>query len=125
MKIAVTSGGSDLEAQIDPRFGRARYLLIVDVDSYRCEAIENPNVNATGGAGIQTAQLIADHEAEAVLTGDCGPNASRALAAAGLRVYVGLGGSVREAVESFKRGELTPVVGSSVPDHFEAPDRTE
>ncbi len=118
MKIAVTSTGSDLDAQIDPRFGRAQYLLIIDVESYEVEAIENPNIAAGGGAGIQTSQLVVDRGAEAVLTGNCGPNAFRTLAAAGLKIYTGLNGSVREAVESLKSGELTPTEGPSVPGHF-------
>jgi len=118
MRIAVTSTGPDLDAEIDPRFGRAQYLLLVDTDSLEFEAVQNPNIAAGGGAGVQTSQMIASKGAEAILTGNCGPNAYRTLSAAGVQVYVGLSGTVRDAVEAFKRGELQPVGGPSVPGHF-------
>lgn len=118
MKIAITSAAADLDAQMDPRFGRAQYLLIVDTESLEFEAVENPNIAAGGGAGIQTSQMIANKGAEAVLTGNCGPNAYQTLSAAGMKVYVGLSGPVRQALEAFKRGELAPIEGPSVPGHF-------
>ena len=117
MKIAVSSTGTDLDAQVDPRFGRAQHLLIVDIDSLEFEAVANPNVTAGGGAGIQTAQMIASKGAEAVLTGSCGPNAFRTLTAAGIQVYAGLSGSVREAVDAFKGGKLGPLSEPSAPGH--------
>jgi len=120
MRIAVTSTGPDLDAEMDPRFGRAQYLLVVDTDSLEFEAVENPNIAAGGGAGIQTSQMIASKGVEAILTGNCGPNAYRTLSAAGLQIYVGISGIVRDAVESFKRGELQPISNPSVPGHFGA-----
>jgi predicted Fe-Mo cluster-binding NifX family protein len=118
MKIAITSTAPDLDAEMDPRFGRARYLLIVETETLEFEAIENPNIAAGGGAGIQTAQMIAGKGAEALLTGNCGPNAYQTLSAAGVQVYVGLSGPVRRAMEALKRGELQPIAGPSVPGHF-------
>ena len=118
MKIAVSSTGPSLEAQVDPRFGRAQFLVIVETDTLEFEAIENPNLMAGGGAGIQTAQMIAGKGATVVLTGNCGPNAYRALSAAGITVHVGVTGTVREGVERFKRGELESSAGPSVPGHF-------
>jgi len=103
---------------MDPRFGRAQYLLVVDTDSLEFEAVENPNIAAGGGAGIQTSQMIASKGVEAILTGNCGPNAYRTLSAAGLQIYVGLSGIVRDAVEAFKRGEIQPISSASVPGHF-------
>jgi predicted Fe-Mo cluster-binding NifX family protein len=102
MKIAVTSTGPNLEAALDPRFGRAQYLLMVDTDTFDFEALQNPNIDAGSGAGIQTAQMIAAQGVQAVLTGNCGPNASQALSAAGITVQLGAKGTVREAVERFK-----------------------
>jgi predicted Fe-Mo cluster-binding NifX family protein len=118
MKIAVSSAGPDLDAQVDPRFGRAQYLLVVDTETLEFEALQNPNVAAGGGAGIQTAQMIAAKGAQVVLTGNCGPNAYRTLEAAGITVHVGATGTVREAVERFKRGEFQATAGPSVPGHF-------
>jgi predicted Fe-Mo cluster-binding NifX family protein len=118
MKVAVSSTGPDLDAQVDPRFGRAQYLLVVDIDSLEFEALENPNMAAGGGAGIQTAQMIAAKGAEAVITGNCGPNAYRTLAAAGIGVHVGASGTVRQAIEDFKSGKYQATTGPSVPGHF-------
>jgi predicted Fe-Mo cluster-binding NifX family protein len=118
VKIAITSSGPTLDSQVDPRFGRAQYLLIVDTDRMDVEAIENPNVAAGGGAGIQTSQMVAHTGARAVLTGNCGPNAFRTLSAANIQVYTNLCGTVRDVIQSFTRGELAPIADPSVPSHF-------
>ncbi len=120
MKIAVTSTGADLDAQVDPRFGRAQYFLIVDTDNLEFQAIENAAAQAFGGAGVQAAQAVASAGAEAVVTGNVGPNAHQTLSAADLKVYVGASGTVREAVEAFKRGELQAAGQPSVGPHFGA-----
>jgi predicted Fe-Mo cluster-binding NifX family protein len=111
MRIAVSSTGQGLEAEMDPRFGRCDYFVIVDGDTMDAESVENPNVMAAGGAGIQSAQLVAGKGAEVVLTGHCGPNAFQTLEAAGIPVCVGAGGSVRHVVELYKKGELAPAGG--------------
>ncbi|RPJ51452.1 MAG: hypothetical protein EHM23_34105, partial [Acidobacteria bacterium] len=61
MKIAVTATAPDLQAQIDPRFGRCPYFLIVETDDLSFQAVENPNLTLSSGAGIQSAQLLAEH----------------------------------------------------------------
>jgi predicted Fe-Mo cluster-binding NifX family protein len=87
MKIAITSQGRDLNSQIDPRFGRAAFILIVDTDLPKVEVIDNEeNINAFKGAGIQAAAMISKRGAEVLLTGYCGPNAYKTLQAAGLKV---------------------------------------
>ena len=118
MKIAITSAGPTLDSQIDPRFGRAEYLLIVNTDTLDVEPIQNPNVAGGGGAGIQTAQMVVSKGAEAVLTGNCGPNAYRTLEAADVKVYAGVSGTVRAALEALKQGSLDSLLGPSVPGHF-------
>ena len=118
MKIAITSTGQDLTSQIDPRFGRSPYFIFIDPETMQFEAIENPNVNAMGGAGIQTAQLIANKGVEVVLTGSCGPNAFQTLQAAGVKVIVGVVGTVNEAIEKYKSGGLKPTAGPNVGSHF-------
>lgn len=118
MKICITSQGSDLDAQIDPRFGRCHCFIIVDPETMKFEVIENSNVGAMSGAGIQSAQLIAGKGAEVVLTGNVGPNAFQTLQAAGLKVITGITGSIRDAIERYKKGEITPIAGPSVPGHF-------
>jgi predicted Fe-Mo cluster-binding NifX family protein len=113
MKIAISATAPQLDADLDPRFGRCQYLLIVDTESMEFEAIENPAMSAPGGAGIQAAQFIAEKSVEAVVTGDCGPNAYQVLSAAGVPVFVGASGRVRDVIEAFKRGELSPVSEAS------------
>ena len=117
MKIAVSSSGKDLDAQIDPRFGRCSYFLIIDIEDMSYEAFGNENVALGGGAGIQSAQFVASKGAEALITGNCGPNAAQALAAAGIKFYVGQTGTVREAVECYKNGILTPATEANAPVH--------
>ena len=82
MKIAVTSQGKDLNSQVDPRFGRAAYVIIVDSDTNDFKVIDNgENVNAMKGAGIQAASNVVNSGAKVLLTGFCGPNAYKALQA--------------------------------------------
>ncbi|MBN2206066.1 MAG: NifB/NifX family molybdenum-iron cluster-binding protein [Candidatus Aminicenantes bacterium] len=119
MKIAVTASSPSLDGPVDPRFGRGPYFLIVDSETLAFEAVENPYVGASGGAGIQAAQLVAEKGVQAVLTGSCGPNAFQTLKAAGIKVMIGVSGTVREAVRAFAGGAaFTEATGPNVPSHF-------
>jgi len=118
MKVVVSSMGTDLDSEIDPRFGRCAYFLLVDTDTMTYEALDNGNIALGGGAGIQSAQLVASKGAKAVITGNCGPNAVRTLIAAGVEVIVGQSGSVRRAVEDFKAGRLKSTTEANVADHY-------
>jgi predicted Fe-Mo cluster-binding NifX family protein len=113
MKIAVSATAPHLDAELDPRLGRCQYFLIVDTESMEFEAIENPAIMAPGGAGIQAAQLIVEKGVQAVITGNCGPNAFQVLSAAGVPVLVGASGSVRDVVEAYKKGRLSPIAAAS------------
>ncbi len=105
MKIIVTAEGEGLGAQIDSRFARAKMFILVDTETLEVENFDNVQVlNVPQGAGIQAAKNVVERGAEAVLTGHCGPNAFRALKSAGIRIYLGAEGTVREAVESLKKG---------------------
>lgn len=110
MKLIITATAPDLEALVTPRFGRADYFIVVDTDTMQWQAHQNHGVNAAGGAGAQAAQFAAQQGAQAVISGDFGPNAYTALAAAGIQMYLlGTSRTVAEAVEQFKAGKLTPV----------------
>ncbi len=117
MRIAVTSVGRTMDAQVDPRFGRAACFVVVDTESMEFQAIENNNVDAGGGAGISAAKVVIDAGAKAVLTGNCGPNAERTLRAGNVKLYTGVTGTVAEAVEQFKTGKLTEATGPNVQSH--------
>jgi predicted Fe-Mo cluster-binding NifX family protein len=116
VKVCVSSQGTTLDAQIDPRFGRCQYFLIVDTDTLEYEAIKNPHIDSMGGAGIQSGQFIAEKRVKTVITGNVGPNAFQTLQAAGIEIITGASGSVKEAVERYKKGEFkltqAPTTGS-------------
>jgi len=118
MKIAVTSTGKTLDSQVDPRFGRAAYFIVVDTETMEFNVVENQNVSAAGGAGINSAKNIIDAGAEAVLTGNCGPNAELTLTAASVKLYTSVTGTISEAIESFKAGKLTKTAAANVQAHF-------
>ncbi len=117
MKIAITSSGKDLNSTVDPRFGRCSYFIIVDADSMEFKSVDNPAVTASGGAGIQAAQMIADEGVEAVITGNVGPNAIRTLSIAGIEVYSGARGTIEDTIKLFKEGELTKADSATVNSH--------
>jgi predicted Fe-Mo cluster-binding NifX family protein len=117
MRIAVTATSPSLDAAMDPRFGRCPYFLFIETDDMSFEAIENTNGSLGGGAGIQSARLIAQRDAKAVLTGNCGPNAHKALSAAGIDVFVGCSGTVSEAVLRLKSGQMRAAAAPDVASH--------
>ena len=119
MKIVVSSSGTLPESPVDARFGRAAYFVLVDTESGAIEAHGNEqNLNAVQGAGIQAAQTLCRLGAEVVITGHCGPKAFRTLQAAGIQVVVGAEGTVADAVEQFKNGQLVPTSAPDVDGHW-------
>jgi len=107
MKVALSANGRDLDAQIDPRFGRCAYFVIVDTDDMSFEAFDNESNTLGGGAGIQAAQFVASKGAKVLITGQCGPNAVRTLSAADVELFTGQTGTVREAIGRYKNGDLS------------------
>jgi len=107
MKICITSMDPSLDSEMDPRFGRCQYFLFVDPETMAFEAVENPNLGAAGGAGIQSAQLLANKGVEALITGQVGPNAFTTLQAAGIKIIIGVSGKIREVMEKYNKGQLS------------------
>ena len=119
MKICITSTGPNLDSDMDPRFGRCQYFLFIDSDTQAFEAVENPNIGASGGAGIQSAQLVANNGVEALITGQVGPNAFTTLQAAGIKILTGASGKVREVLEKYQKGQISSSAqGPTVKAHF-------
>jgi predicted Fe-Mo cluster-binding NifX family protein len=117
MKIAVSVTEPSLDARVDPRFGRCQYFIIINPDTMEFETVENSWAAAGSGAGISTAQTIAGKGVEAVLTGNCGPNAFQVLFAAAIKVVTGVSGTVRDAVRDYKAGKYETSSQPNVPGH--------
>jgi len=109
MKIAISATASDINSPFDPRFGRGASFVFVDTETGKWETYPNTAVSASGGAGIQTAQFVAKHGVQAVVSGGFGPNAFATLNAAGIKMFVARDGTVQELVKKLKAGELQEV----------------
>ena len=120
MKLCVTATGDNLEALLDPRFGRCAYLVIVNSETLQFEAIPNVASKARGGAGIQAAQIVSNQGAKVLVTGNVGPNAFQALSATGIQIITGVSGTIKGVVEKFKKGELRKTDAPTVGEHFGA-----
>jgi len=119
MKVAVTSQGKELSSEIDPRFGRAKWLIVVDTEEGDFKAYDNVlNLNAVQGAGIQTGQNIANLGVEAVITGNIGPNAFKTLDAVNVKVFLASSQTVQDAIDLFKAGKLKEVGKANVEGHW-------
>ena len=107
MKFAVTSQGLELTSPVDPRFGRAKYFLVVDTETDETHAVDNAiNLNAVQGAGIQAGRKIIELGVEAIITGQMGPKAFATLQAGGISIFTGATGTVANAIEQFEAGDL-------------------
>jgi len=118
MKICVSASSDSLDANVDPRFGRCPYFVVVDSETMEFTVVSNDSTNAAHGAGIQAAQTVANMGAKVVITGNVGPNAFNVLSATGIKIVTGASGSVREAVEKYKSGQLKETGNPTVGGHF-------
>ena len=119
MKVVVTSIGEGMDSQVDPRFGRASQFVLVDTETGETQSVDNSGgVSAAQGAGVQAAETISRLGAECLITGHCGPKAFRALQAAGIEVYTGASGTVTEAIEQLRSGDLQCSGGPDVGGHW-------
>jgi predicted Fe-Mo cluster-binding NifX family protein len=117
MKIVVSAQGDTLEAPVSPVFGRCPTYVFVDTETMAYEAVANPAMSQGGGAGIQAAQFVVERGAQAVLSGNLGPNAFDVLQAATVPSYLLSAGTVRQSVEAFKDGRLPAMGGANVAAH--------
>ena len=115
MKICVSAVAGNLDAQVDPRFSRCAYYMIVDSETMQFEAVLNTAAGAMSGAGIQAAQSIVNRKVDVLITGNVGPNAFQVLSSAGIKVVPNASGTVVEVIERYKKGELEETKGPTVP----------
>ena len=118
MRIAVSSCGIFLDSPIDPRFGRCDYFVIVNMDDMSFVVFDNKSINLGQGAGVQSAQFLISKGAKVVISGNVGPNAMSALAEGGVEVLIRHTGTIREAVEDYKKGKITTTIRASVREHY-------
>jgi len=119
VRVAITAAGPDLSSPVDQRFGRARYLLIVETSDRKFIVVDNQaGVNAVQGAGVQAAQSVIDNNASVLITGHCGPKAFRALKAGGVHVYLTPEGTVDQAISAFQTGDLKHTSTADVDGHW-------
>lgn len=119
MKLAVTSQGNNLQSPLDPRFGRAKYFIVMDTETGAFSAVNNVvNQNAAQGAGIQAGKRVVDLGVNNLITGHVGPKAFSTLQAAGVKVHTGASGTVAEAIEQFKTGKLPAIATPNVEGHW-------
>lgn len=119
MKIAITSSGQNLDSKIDLRFGRAFGFIIYNLEDDTFEFIDNnQNLNAAQGAGIQAAQNVVNQNIDAIITGHCGPKAFTVLSSAGVKIYTGAEGTIKETIEKFKKGEIQESSSADVEGHW-------
>jgi len=118
MKVCVSATSDSLDSPVDLRFERSPYFIIMDLETMQFEVIPNPVSSVLGGAGVQAAQIIAGKGVKAVISGKVGPNAFQALSVAGIKIIKGAYGTVREAIEKYKRGELKEANNQTSESYF-------
>ena len=106
MMICITTAGTEADAKVDARFGRSPWFTFVDVSTgdFRVEA--NEFAEGAHGVGTRVSQYVVDHGAEAVITGQVGPNALEVLSAAGVAVYTTDEMTIPEALNALGEGQL-------------------
>ncbi len=123
MNICITSQGDSMDSSVDPRFGRCSYFNFIDTETFDFEAVENPYTKLSGGAGVQAGQFMSSKGIKVVLTGDVGPNAFETLSKAGIEIFTGISGTVREALESYREGRIKASEKPSVNSKFGMKER--
>lgn len=119
MKLAITSQGESLQSPLDPRFGRAKFFVVIDTETQMASAVSNGvNLNAAQGAGIQAGKKIVELGVEKLITGHVGPKAFATLQAGNVEIYTSASGTVGEAVEQFKAGKLKATQAADVEGHW-------
>jgi len=119
MKIAIPVCDLNIEADIDTRFGRAKQFLIYDNEENTHSFIENSqDLNATKGAGLQTATNVIEAKANCIIALHCGPKAFQLLAAYDVDVYIVDKMTAQSALAQLEEGNLERRDSSDVEGHW-------
>lgn len=117
MKICITAVSNNLESQLESRFGRSPWFIVIDPETMEYEAVPNSALKSMHGAGIQAARLVAEKGVNVVISGNIGPNAYSALSSEGITVIAGVSGIVKNVIERYNKGELRQLKSPTVKGH--------
>ncbi|MDD3753429.1 MAG: NifB/NifX family molybdenum-iron cluster-binding protein [Methanobacterium sp.] len=109
MKVAIAASGATLDSQASPVFGRCSHIIVVDIvdgDFKDVKAIPNPSTTEGGGAGIKTARIVGNENAQALISGSVGPNAFEVLTQLEIKTYQMVQGTVEENLTLMSQGKL-------------------
>ncbi len=124
LRIAVSSiEDKGLDSQMSPIFGRCQYFVIADVEEKKIKeskTIQNQAAMQMGGAGITTAQLMGNEGVNIVISGAAGPRAFQVFQQLGIKVFMGINGTIRENIQAYIDGRLQEIItpgpiGSGMP----------
>jgi len=121
MKIVISVASDDLSGLVNSTFGRCQGFIIAEVEGKEIKSHSfetNPAMNSPGGAGIAAAQFVVSSKAEAIISGNLGPNAFNVLKQAGIKFYSANGLSINEAITKLAEGTLEEKTGASVSPNF-------
>ena len=119
MKIAISSTGKTLESEVDARFGRCDYFLIVEIEDNKVKdfkAIENTAKDQMGGAGIVAGEIVAKQKVDAIITVNLGPRAFSVFEQFGIKIYQGEG-KINKAVQALLDNKLKELTNATGPQH--------
>ncbi|MBD3252203.1 dinitrogenase iron-molybdenum cofactor biosynthesis protein [Candidatus Pacearchaeota archaeon] len=119
MKIAISSTGKDLESDVDARFGRCNYFLILELENNKIKnfkSIENNARAQMGGAGITAGEIVAREKVNAVITVNLGPRAFSVFDQFQIKVYQGEG-QIKKVVQEFLDKKLKELTDATGPQH--------
>lgn len=113
--IAISAAKKSLDVPVEGLFGRARFFILADPDTGEWEALDNlPNLSASQLIGVTAAHSLVRKNIKTVMTGKCGAKAFEELRSAGVQVILETKGTVRQALERFILGEVTPASAPNV-----------
>ena len=118
MLVAVTSEGYDLSSQLAERFTRSPFIIFKNTEDESFESLRNPYSEICGGAGIQTAQLVIEKNANAVIACEIGLNSFRLLQSAKVKIYSCAKIKIEDALTEFRSGKLQELINLSKDDEY-------
>jgi predicted Fe-Mo cluster-binding NifX family protein len=111
LKICISATGDNLNAFLDPRFGRAMFFLIVNPEGKLIKAIKNTGKQAMRGAGVTAAQIVADEGVDVIITGNIGPNAAIVLGTSKIKIFVDIPETpILDVIKKYQENKLQEAV---------------